>query len=101
LRSGDVGVALGAIASDVALKSADVALMSNDLSRLPTAVKLARRTRSTIHANILIGAGISLGFVWLASIGVITPLAGAVLHTVGELFVIFNSARLLAFGQRE
>jgi cation transport ATPase len=40
-----------------------------------------------------------LGFVWLASIGFITPLAGAVLHTVGELFVIFNSARLLAFGK--
>jgi len=101
LRSGDVGVALGAVASDVALKSADVALMANDLGRLPTTIKLARRTRSTIHANILIGAGISLGFVWLASIGVITALAGAMLHTVGELFVIFNSARLLAFGQRE
>ncbi len=97
LASGDVGVALGAIASDVAIQSADVALMTNDLGRLPLTVRLARRTRSTIHQNLMMGAVISLMFVWLASAGRVSPLTGAVLHHIGELAVIVNSARLLGF----
>lgn len=100
LASGDVGVALGAVASDVALQSADVALMTNDLGRLPMCVRLARNTRSTVHQNVLIGAGFSIGFLGLASMGIITALAGAFLHIIGEIFVIGNSARLLRFDQR-
>jgi Zn2+/Cd2+-exporting ATPase len=100
LASGDVGVALGAVASDVAIQSADVALMTNDLGRLPLTVRLARLTRSTIHQNILLGALISIVFVWLASVGRVSPLVGAVLHNVGELVVIGNSARLLGFAGR-
>ena len=98
LASGNVGVALGAVASDIALQSADVALLTNDLRRLPQTVDLARRTQWTIHVNILLGAGISILFVTLASMGYINALMGAILHNVGELFVIANSARLLQFG---
>ena len=76
LASGDVGVALGAVASDVALQSADIALMSNDLRRLPQAVELARGTRSAIHENVLLGAGASIALVSLASYGFIGPLLG-------------------------
>jgi len=97
LARSDVGVALGAAASDVALRSADVALLADDLGRLPTAVRLARRTRTTIHQNVLLGAGISILFVWLATLGIISPLLGAVLHNVGAAVVILNSARLLRF----
>jgi len=95
LARSDVGIALGAAASDVALRSADVALMADDLGRLPMAVRLARRTRTTIHYNVLLGAGTSIVFVWLASVGIVAPLLAAVLHNVGELLVITNSARLL------
>jgi Cd2+/Zn2+-exporting ATPase len=98
LARGDVGVAIGAVGSDVALQSADVALMSNDLRRLPTTIHLARRTRRTVHQNVLIGLGMSVGFVWLASIGLFGPVMGGLLHFTGELFVICNSARLLSFG---
>ncbi|MEN6458781.1 MAG: cation-translocating P-type ATPase [Thermoguttaceae bacterium] len=100
LASGDVGVAIGAAASDIALRSADVALMNTDLTRLPLAVRLARRTRLTIHWNVVAGLGIALFFVGLASAGVVSPVFGAILHNVGELFVIGNSARLLGFGPR-
>lgn len=100
LASGDVGVALGAVASDVALQSADVALMTNDLGRLPLCVRLARLTRAAVHQNVLIGAGSSIAFMGVASMGIISPLAGALLHLVGEAFVIGNSARLLRFDQR-
>jgi Cd2+/Zn2+-exporting ATPase len=99
LASGDVGVALGAVASDIALQSADIALMSNDLRRLPQAVELARGTRSAIHENVLIGAGTSIALVTLASAGQIGPLLGVILHNLGELFVIVNSARLLRFSR--
>ena len=101
LARGDVGVAIGAAGSDVALQSADVALMSDDLRRLPTTIKLARRTRRMIHQNVLVGAGLSLGFVYLASIGLFGPVIGVLLHFAGPLFVVCNSARLLGFGQPE
>jgi heavy metal translocating P-type ATPase len=97
LARGDVGVAIGAAGSDVALQSADVALMTDDLRRLPVTIQLARRTRRTVHQNVLIGVGMSAGFVWLASIGAFGPVLGGLLHFAGELFVICNSARLLSF----
>jgi heavy metal translocating P-type ATPase len=95
LARSDVGIALGAAASDVALRSADVAVMADDLGRLPLAVRLARRTRTTIHQNVLLGAGTSALFIWLASVGIVAPLLGALLHNVGAALVLFNSARLL------
>ncbi len=97
LASGDVGIALGAAASDIALQSADIALMTSDLRRLPMTIHLARATHMTIHVNIIVGLGLTLFFIWLASIGVINSLTSAVLHNVGEAFVIINSARLLKF----
>ena len=99
LASGDVGVAMGAMGSDVALQSADVALMTNDLARLPLAIRLSRRTRATINQNLLIGAGSSVVMLTLAALGLVSPIAGAVLHNAGEIYVLFNSARLLGFGR--
>jgi heavy metal translocating P-type ATPase len=101
LARGDVGVAIGAAGSDVALRSADVALMTDNLRRLPTMIQLARRTRRTVHQNVLVGLGMSVGFVWLASIGTFGPIVGGLLHFAGELFVICNSARLLSFAPVE
>jgi cation transport ATPase len=98
LARSDVGLALGAAASDVALRSADVAILADDLGRIPLAVRLARRTRTTIHVNVLLGAGASIIFVGLASAGMVAPLLGALLHNVGAALVLFNSARLLSFG---
>ncbi|MDD4267020.1 MAG: cation-translocating P-type ATPase [Pirellulaceae bacterium] len=97
LARSDVGIALGAAASDVALRSADVAIMADDMGRLPIAVRLARRTRTTIHQNVSLGAGTSLLFIWLASAGIVAPLTGALLHNIGAALVLLNSARLLGF----
>ncbi|MGM0486901.1 MAG: heavy metal translocating P-type ATPase [Planctomycetota bacterium] len=101
LARGDVGVAIGAAGSDVALQSADVALMSDDLGRMPTTISLARRTRRIIHQNVLVGVGLSLSFIYLASIGLFGPVVGILLHFAGPLFVVCNSARLLGFEQSE
>lgn len=95
LASSDIGVAMGAAGAEIALHSADVVLMTERLDRLPFAVDLARRTRKTIHRNVIVGVGLTVVMLGLASAGVISPIAGAVVQNVGELFVIVNSAALL------
>jgi Cd2+/Zn2+-exporting ATPase/Cu+-exporting ATPase len=90
-----VGIAMGAMGSAVAVESADIALMSNDLERLPEMIRLSQRTRLTIHQNVLIAIATSLGMMAIASLGLITPAAGAAVHNVGSFIVVFNSARLL------
>ncbi len=95
LAEADVGVAMGAIGSAVAVESADVALMTNELGRLPEMVRLSRRTRANIHQNVFIAIFSSLGMMALASFGLISPIIGAAVHNVGTFAVIFNSARLL------
>ena len=95
LAESDIGVAMGAAGAEIALHSADVVLMTERLDRLPYAVDLARRTRSTIHRNVIVGVGLTAVMLGLASAGVISPIAGAVVQNVGELFVILNSAALL------
>jgi len=97
LAGADVGVAVGTMMNEVALGSADIAVMANNLDRLPRMIWLARETRRTINVNILAGAGFSVFMLALASFGMINPLMGAILHNGGALFVVLNSARLLAF----
>jgi len=99
LRSADVGVAVGAVINEVALGGADIALMGNNLVRLPQMVDLANRTRSTVNLNVTIGVGFSVLMLTLASVGVINPLWGALLHNVGAIFVVINSARLLTLAK--
>lgn len=97
LAAGDVGVAMGAAGVQVAIESADVALMHNNLRALPTAVELSRKTRSTINMNVLLGGGYSVLMLTLAALGIINPIGAALLHNLGSLFVIINSSRLLRF----
>jgi Cd2+/Zn2+-exporting ATPase len=99
LAAGDLSIAMGAAGSDVAINSANVALMNNDLRRLPFLVRLSRRTISVIHQNLLFGVAFIVLFEILAGLGMLTPVAGAVLHMVAASFVIFNSARLVRFGE--
>jgi Cd2+/Zn2+-exporting ATPase/Cu+-exporting ATPase len=100
LDRADVGVAMGAMGSDVAVNSADVALMGNDLGRLPLVMRLAGRTRATITQNVLFAAASSLVIGTLAGLGVIGPVMGALVQNVGTFVVIVNSGRLLRFDPR-
>jgi P-type E1-E2 ATPase len=97
LGRADIGVAMGAMGSDVAVGSADVALMGTDLRRLPQLVRLARRTRAIIAQNAALAIGGSLVVMALAGLGAVSPLTGAVVQNVGTLVVLANSARLLRF----
>jgi Zn2+/Cd2+-exporting ATPase len=99
LAAGDLGIAMGAAGSEVAIHSATIALMNNDLRRLPFLVRLSRQTRSVINQNFLIGILFVIGGLILAALKYIDPIVAAILHVVGSLLVVFNSARLVRQGE--
>lgn len=95
LAASDIGVAMGAIGSDVALETADIALMSDDLSKIPWAFRLSKKAYRIIIANIVMAIGIKAIFIGLASAGLAT-LWMAVFADMGvSLMVIINGMRAL------
>ena len=100
LREADVGIAMGAMGSDLAIESADIALMNNNLENIPFVISLARKTRSTIYQNLALSIGISVGMIALSALGVISALAGSVLHNLGAFAVLLNSSRILRGEQK-
>jgi Cd2+/Zn2+-exporting ATPase len=99
LAAGDLGIAMGAAGSDVAINSASIALMSDDLKRLPFLVRLSRKTRGVITQNL----GFGILFVILGdtagAAGWLPAVYAAALHFAGSLIVVFNSARLVRYGE--
>jgi Cd2+/Zn2+-exporting ATPase len=99
LAAGDLGIAMGAAGSDVAINSASIALMSDDLKRLPFLVRLSRRTRSVINQNLAFGIMFIILGDAAAAAAWLPAVYAAVLHFVGSLIVVFNSARLVRYGE--
>ncbi len=99
LAAGDIGIAMGAAGSDVALNSASIALMNNELNRLPFLVRLSRKVRWVVNQNLIVGLIFVVGGITFATLGYLTPMAAAVLHSLGSFIVIFNSARLVRYGE--
>lgn len=94
LAHANVGIAIGAAGTDVALETADIALMNDDISKLPFLIALARRTLRTIKWNIAFGMFFNAIAVLAGAGGVLSPIMGAVVHNVGSIIVVFYSARL-------
>ncbi len=99
LAAGDLGIAMGAAGSEVAINSASIALMNSDLRRLPFLLRLSRMTRSVINQNFLVGIVFVIGGLVLAAMAVISPIVAAIMHVVGALLVVFNSFRLVRQGE--
>lgn len=97
LKAGAVGIAMGGQGTDVALASADLVLMTNDLRRLGTCIRLSRRCRRTIYTNVAIGLIWTLAIVACAVTGVLGALTAALLQNLSSLIVMFNAGRLLKF----
>lgn len=96
MANATVGIAMGAAGSDVALETADVALMSDDLSQLPFAVGLSRQTSAVIRQNLWLSLGMIVFLIPATLFGL--RMGGAVmLHEGSTLIVVFNALRLLAY----
>ena len=99
MANATVGIAMGAAGSDVALETADVALMADDLRHLPFAVGLSRRTRSVIRQNVFISLGVVAILVPATILGLgIGP--AVAMHEGSTLVVVFNALRLLTYRDR-
>jgi Cd2+/Zn2+-exporting ATPase len=102
LKAGAIGIAMGAQGTDVALASADVVLMTSDLRRLGTGVRLSRRCRRTIRANVALGLGWTVVLVGLAACGLLGAqgaIVAALLHNLSTFIGMANAGRLLLFDE--
>ncbi len=95
LAAADVGIAMGVAGSDAALETADVALMSDELLKIPYAVRLSRAAVRNIRANIGLSLALKGAFLALAVVGYATLWMAVVADMGTSLFVIANALRLL------
>lgn len=100
LASASVGVAMGGAGSDVALETADVVLMSDDLRRLPFAVGLARSAAAAIRQNLVISLGVSALLIVAAIAGWVRIAEAVIVHEGSTLLVVANGLRLLLHRDR-
>ncbi len=98
LKEADVGIAMGAMGSDLAIQSADIALMNNRLENIPFVIKLAGKTRKIIYQNLVMSVLISFTMIILSAFGIITPVFGAFFHNIGAFAVLINSSRIMRTG---
>ncbi len=94
LKTADVGIAMGSMGSDIAVEAADIALMSDDISKIPYLKRLANAAFSSIRHNIALSMGINLAAVLLSITGYLNPVTGALVHNLGSVLIILNAALL-------
>ncbi len=97
LAAATVGIAMGASGTDVALETADIALMGDDLGKLPFTIGLSRRTKSIIEQNFLISMGVIAALVPVAALGLTPMWIAVIFHEGSTLVVVANALRLLGY----
>lgn len=97
MANSTIGIAMGAAGSDVALETADVALMSDKIEKLPFVIGLGRKSRTIIKQNLLISIGMILILVPLTLLGIAKIGITVLLHEGSTLLVVFNALRLLRY----
>lgn len=94
LKTADVSVAMGGMGSDIAVDAADVALMSDDISKIPYLKRLSNATVKTIQFSISLSMCINFVAIILSLMEVLTPTTGALVHNAGSCFVVLIAALL-------
>jgi heavy metal translocating P-type ATPase len=95
LAEASVGIAMGVAGTDVAIEAADVALMTDNLTKINEAIRIGRKTFGVIRQNLLASVIFNVVGVSLASIGILSPLMAAVAHSLPDFALFLNSSRLL------
>lgn len=94
LKTADVGVAMGSMGSDIAVEAADIALMSDDISKIPYLKRLSNATVRTIQFSITLSMCINFVAIVLSLLEILTPVTGALVHNAGSCFVVLLAALL-------
>lgn len=100
LKKAYVGIAMGGIGSDIAVEAADIALVNDDIQKLPHLLQLSRRMMRTIRYNLIFSMTLNFIAITLAITGILNPVIGALVHNAGSVLVIVNSALLLKWKQK-
>lgn len=95
LKYSSVGISMGAIGSDIAIETSDIALVSDDIKNIPYLLYLSKKTMKTIKLNVTFSLVLNFVAIILAMAGVLNPVVGALVHNLGSVFVIINSSKLL------
>jgi Cd2+/Zn2+-exporting ATPase len=95
LAAADVGIAMGAVGTDVAIETADVALMTDELEKIPIAIRLSRKALRVIKENLVFALVFNAIMVFISAQGWVSMILGAVMHQASSLLVILSSMRLL------
>jgi Cd2+/Zn2+-exporting ATPase len=95
LAAADIGIAMGAVGTDVAIETADIAIMTDELEKIPALIRLSRKALRVIKENLIFALAFNTVLVFLSARGWMTMILGAVLHQASSLLVILSSMRLL------
>lgn len=94
LKTANVSVAMGGMGSDIAIEAADIALMGDDINKIPYLKQLSNTTLRTIKTNITVSMCINFVAVTLSVLGFLNPVTGALVHNAGSVLVVLNAAML-------
>ncbi len=94
LKTAEVGIAMGTMGSDIAIEAADIALISDDISKLPYLKRLSKSTLNTIRFSISLSLFINLIAIVLSVLHLLNPTTGALVHNVGSIFVVLIATLL-------
>ncbi|KJR99010.1 MAG: ATPase P [Desulfobulbaceae bacterium BRH_c16a] len=97
LARANIGVAMGAAGTDVALETADIALTHDEVAKLPFLIRLSRRMLTLIKVNIGLGLVFNAAAVFGSSYGALSPIAASLFHNAGSIIVVLSSASLIFF----
>lgn len=97
LKKANVGIVMGSIGSDVSIEAADIALINDDIGEIPHLVAISRKTLKVINMNIAFSLSLNFIAMIMAILGVLNPIAGALVHNIGSVIVIIYSSTLINF----
>jgi P-type E1-E2 ATPase len=100
LKKSHVGIAMGGIGSDIAMDAADIVLVGDDISEIPHLLQLSKKMMVTIKINLTLSMLLNFVAIILAMTGILNPVLGALVHNVGSVVVIINSALLLKWRKK-
>lgn len=97
LKKANVGIAMGSMGSEISIESANIALINDNIEDIPQLMAMAKKTIKTININIAFSLIINIITMALAILGMLGPIEGALVHNIGSVVVIINSAILLRY----